>query len=367
MFATDKGVPYRARPLTYATGSSTNLDLSFLQSPMNRMRAPVVRELAFHFEGSISGTTGGFDDKDACQLFSKIVIRDRGGIIHDLPGKLIRARQILELGERGSSDADSGADVASGATNAAYSFILRVPFDVENGHVGSDTALPLLHLVEGGNIEVGFTTPAQSVVNSGTVTTYALVHDEKYRELKARMVAQNFAVTISEDDYAIGGHVRWLVLLSNPTAQGYSDWTTATYPTIDVPELELSNQSITFLRSEYKRIRIDRSADDPITSGGPDGVPLIWASRGQRIDKMPNLPSVRIRLTAAPPTSAQLLQNFIIDRFPPLAAEWMGYASIDGFMAAARERGAVKLGNGGPVKATDLPPELSRRLPMVLA
>jgi hypothetical protein len=165
----------------------------------------------------------------------------------------------------------------------------------------------------------------------------------------------------------MNGSVRLLALLSNPTAAGYSDYALATYPTIDVPELELSAFDVGFLRSEYARCRLDRSAADPLVTGGPDGIPLIWPSKGQRIDKMPNLPSVRIRLGAAPPTSAQLLMSWIEDRDPALAAEWMGFSDIGAFLSTVREKGRIKLGHDSSGEApTNLPPELSRRLPMRL-
>lgn len=366
MFSYTKGIPFRSRPVTYGNGQSTNVDLSFLHSPNQRMRAPVVREIALHFSGNLSGTTGGFVSTDACQIYSKIEIRDRGGVIHDLPGKLVRQRQLIELGRRADLDTDFGGDIASGATNTAYNFMLRIPFDLENARNGADTALPLWHLVDGGEILLSFGTPAASVVTSGTVTVYVIVHDEMYKEVKSRLVVKTFAMTVTEDDYTLNGSTRILVISSNPAATGYSDWTLATYPTIDVPELEYSNLSTFVLRSEYRRVRNEPSTVDPTFAGGPDGIPLIWPSRGQRIDKLPDLKSVRIRLPTTPAASAQLLACWIEDRYPALAAGWLGYSDIQSYIEAANKYGKLKLGDGKLADPASVPGNVAKRLPMVI-
>lgn len=368
MFAYNKGVCFRSRPIIYGAGQSTNVDLSYLHSPMQRMAAPVTREIIFHFSGSISGTTGGFVGDDACMIYSKIEIRDKGGVIHDLPGKQVRVRQIIELGQRGQEDADgigTAGDVASGATNASYNFFLRIPFDLELACNGADTALPLLHLVDGGEILVTFGTPTNTTGITGTVTVYAVVHDEKERELKSRLVVKQQAMTVLETDYPLNGSVRLLMLTSNPAGTGYTDWPLATFPTIDVTELELSNFSVAVLRSEYSRLRWNRATDDPILTGGPDGIPLVVPSNGQRIDKMPDLKSIRIRLPAAPVTSAQLLTAWIEDRYIPLAAQWLGMSDQGEYIEAVNSRGRVKLGYGASVDPAVLG-NLAKRFPMVV-
>ena len=73
MYATDKGELFRSAPLTYANGATRLLDMSFLHGPMNKMKAPVVREVLIHFRGDISGVTGGFDNEDGCAIFSQVL------------------------------------------------------------------------------------------------------------------------------------------------------------------------------------------------------------------------------------------------------------------------------------------------------
>jgi hypothetical protein len=361
MQQTDKGVLLRSKPIPYSAGNTVNVDLSYLYSAMQRMRAPVVRELAFHFSGSISGVTGGFDNEDGCALFSKIAIRDRKGPIYDLPGKLARVLHQMEFGTRGD-EIDGLADAASAATTTGDNMMIRVPFDLEYAKRGADTALPLLHLVEGGQIDLTFGTPAESTGATGTVKVYAVVHDEGKRELKSRLVRRAQAVTAREDHYPIGGSVRSLVLTSNPSTEGMSAWTAADYAALNVPQLELSAFESYILREEYRRLRPDYSAADEILAGA--GIPLVVPSRGQGIGKMHDLKSIQIDIgSSTVPTSAQLLMEYIEDRDPILAAEWMGYADVNHFMAEFASKGVVRFSSGTQVKATAINARLARRLP----
>ncbi len=362
MFATDKGIAYRSRPTTYASGQTTQLDMSFLHNPANKMRAPVLRELIFHFRGDISGVTATFDNIDGAQIFSQIRLADRAGDFYKLPGKLARLDMMMELGTR-ADEVDGLADAASGATTSGDDMIIRVPFDLEFANTGADTAVPLVHLVDGGEIEMSFATPVGATGVSGTVYVYAVVHDEKTKELKARYIRRTQAVTARDDHYPLGGSVRQLVLCSNPTATSMSLWTSSTYTAVNVPELELSSYQSYILRQEYTRLRPDRSASDPIDAAR--ALPLVVPSRGQRIDKMPDLKSIHIDIGSDTiPTSAQLLQGFIADRDPGLAAQWMGYSDTNKFASDVKEHGHVNLGKGqkAPVAAFDA--RLARRLPI---
>lgn len=364
MFATDKGEDFRSRPTTYASGQVTQLDMSFLHNANQRMRAPVVRELLFHFSGDISGVTTTFDNIDGCQIFSNIRIADRKGNLVNLPGKLIRLATQMELGAR-ADEADGLADAASGATTSGDDMILRVTFDQEYATVGADFGLPLLHLVDGGEIEMSFGTPVGSTGVSGTVYVYAHVHDEGKKELKSRLIRRAQAVTVRDAHYPIGGSVRELVLCSNPTATSQSPWTASTYTAINVPELDLSVARSYILRQNYTRLRQDTSAADVIQAGR--AVPLVIPSRGQRIDKMPDLKSVHIDLGSDTiPTSAQLYMSYVEDRDPSLAAQWLGYNDVARFAADLQKSGKVALGKGRAVEAAGFPAGLARRMPMVI-
>lgn len=364
MYATDKGIVYRSAPLVYASGSSKILDMSFLHGPMNKMKAPVVREIMLHFAGDISGVTGGFDNEDGCAIFSQIRIADRGGEIYKLPGKLARIESQMEYGTR-QDEVDGLADAASAATTSGDNLLLRIPFEVEYGHDRQETALPLLHLVAGGELELTFGTPAESTGVSGTVTVHVVVHDERRRELKARLVRRAQAVAQRDAHYPLGGSVRQLYLASNPATEGYSAWTTSTYTALNIPELEWAAYKSYIAKQEYVRLRPDRSAADEVDAGNV--LPIIVPSSGQRVDKMPDLKSIHIDLGSdTVPTSAQLVQSWIEDRDQTLAAEWMGYSDVARFQAAHRERGYVKLKGGKRVKATEFPGVAARRMAQII-
>jgi hypothetical protein len=362
MLATDKGELFRSEPITYSSGASRVLDMSFLHNPMNKMKAPVVREILLAFTGDISGISGGFDNEDGAAIFSQIRIADRGGEIYRMPGKISRVEQQMELGASGD-EVDGLADAASAATTSGDNMLLRIPWDMEFAKDGAETALPLLHLVAGGILEMTFGTPAESTGVSGAVTVYVVVHDEKRRELKGRLIRRSLAVVQRDTSYPIGGSVRQLHLTSNPATEGMSPWTTSTYTALNIPELDLAAFRSYLLKEEYKRLRCSsaQSAADEINAG--NGIPLIVPSRGQRIDKMPDLKSIHIDLGSdTVPTSAQLAMSYIEDRDQTLAAEWLGYSSVAQFQAAHRERGYVRVKNGPPVKATEFPGTAARRM-----
>lgn len=361
MYQVDKGLQVRSKPIAFANGSTVNVDLSFLHSVMQRMKAPVVRELVFHFNGDISGVTGGFDNEDGAAIFNSIRMRDRKGLFYDLPGKLARVLHQMEYGTAGD-EIDGLADAASGATTSGDNMILRVPFDLRFGKRGADTALPLLHLVEGGQIDLTFGTPAESTGVTGNVKVYAICHDEGKRELKSRLIRRAQAITAKEDHYPIGGSLRTLVMASNPSTEGMSAWTASTYNAINSPQLEYSAFDSYILRDDYKIQRPDASSADEILAG--NGVPLVVPSSGQSIAKMHNLKSVQIDLgSSTVPTSAQLLMEYVEDRDPILAAQWMGYDDVNHFLADFQANGMVRFAGGGSRKATEVNAVLARRLP----
>lgn len=361
MYMTDKGELIRSEPITYASGASRTLDMSFLHNAMNRMRAPVVRDIIIHGNFDISGISGGFDNEDGCAILNQVRIADRGGEIYRLPGKLIRVESQMEFGAA-QDEIDGLADAASAATTTGDNMIVRIPFDLEWAKDGAETALPLLHLVAGGIMEMTFGTPAESGSVSGTVTVYCVVHDEGRRELKGRLIRRAVQVVQRDTSYPIGGSVRQLHLSSDPATEGMSPWTTSTYTSLNIPELDMAALKSYLLKEEYKRLRADTalSAADEINAG--NGIPLIVPSRGQRIDKMPDLKSVHIDLGSDTiPTSSRLVMSYIEDRDQTLAAEWLGYSSVAAFQAAHRERGHVKLKGGGAVKATEYPHGVAAR------
>ena len=179
MYATDKGLQARSRPIAWANNTSVPVELSFLYQVGGRMRAPVIREIILEGDFNLTGGAAGLVAADACQLLSNIVIRDAGGIIYELSGKLTRQMMIHVLGERGSFLTDQGGALANTVNSPNYHFELRIPFDREQARDGADTALPINHLSSGsGSILLRFGTPPGVTVTSGTITVVAVVHDE---------------------------------------------------------------------------------------------------------------------------------------------------------------------------------------------
>ncbi len=368
----NKGVPLRSNPYTVTPGAQVDIDRNFLREATGKMRAPVVRELVFHANLNISGVTTTFLAKDAHKVFDRIQVGDRGGLIYDCSGSTTRLIEQMELGDA-YSEPNDGAAVASGATSTSYDVFARVIFDTQRAHRGADTALPLNHLFDGGKIAVRFATPPGSVINSGTVTVYAVVHDEREPELKSRQVWQEFAITKSEDFYSIGGSLRAAFITSNLATTGYTALSTQT-ATITSKSLAMYDLVQSWFRQEYKRQNPDRARLNAGTEvdgftaslATPDALALLVPSFGQHIGKMPDLQTLHCKLVAAP-ASGVMVTCRIEDRNADLAAEWMGYDSVQEFLSAFSERGRVGAKGGASAGIGGWNPRLVRRLPGVIS
>lgn len=368
----NKGLVLRSNPFTWADGAALDIDRNFLREASGKMRAPVVRELIFHAQLQVTGVTATLLAKDAHKVFNRIQVADRGGSLYDCSGSTARIIEMLELGEA-YSEPNDGVALASAATSAVYDVFSRVVFDTMKSHRGADTALPLNHLFDGGKIAVRCGTPPGCTMTGATIRVYAVVHDEREPELKSRQVWQEFAITKSEDFYSVGGSLRAAFITSNLATTGYTALSTQV-ATITSKSLNMYDLDQFMFRQEYKRISQDRARNlagteiDPFTVSltAPDALALLSPSYGQHIGKMPDLQTLHAKLVTAP-TSGVMVTCRIEDRNADLAAEWMGYDTVQEFLSAFGEKGRVG-STGGAMKAVrDWNPRLVRRLPGVLS
>ncbi len=369
----NKGVVLRSNRFTWADGAMLDIDRGFLKEAAGRMRAPVVRELIFHAQANISGVTATLLSKDAHKIFNRIQVGDRGGLVFDCSGSTARIIEQLEVGG-GFGEPNDGTAVASGATSTAYDIFARVIFDTQKSHRGSDTGLPLNHLFDGGRLAVRCATPPGSVVNSATIRCYAIVHDEREPELKARQVWQEYSITKSEDTYSVGGSCRAAFITSNLATTGYTALDTEV-ATITSKTLNMFDLDLNIFQTEYRRLhghnlprlKAGDAVDHFLNSlTAPDAVALLTPSRGQHIGKLPDLSTLHVKMVTAP-TSGVLVTCKIEDRNADLAAEWMGYDSIDEFLAAFNARGMVSSTGAADRPVGDWNPRLVRRLPGYIA
>ena len=100
MIQEERGVLYRSKPETFSDGAQVDIDLNFLKPALKRMRAPVVRELIFHCLMQGTGATGDHEGEDSYKFLGRVRIKDRGGVIYDLPGSAMRIVEQLERGDK---------------------------------------------------------------------------------------------------------------------------------------------------------------------------------------------------------------------------------------------------------------------------
>lgn len=361
-----KGVIYKSNPLTWSSGGSLDFDRSFLREAQGSMAAPVVREIIFHARLEATGVTATLLSKDAHKVFDRIQVGDRGGLLFDCSGVTARTIEIMELGDA-AWEPNGGTALASAATTAAYDVFARVIFDVEKGNRGADYGLPLNHLFDGGKLWCRGGTPPGCTMTGATIRVYAVVHDERQRELKSRMVWREQGITKTEDYYAVNGSLRAAFVSSTLTATGFTGLGSEC-ATVTSRNLKIYDYDYYILQQEYRRIQgRGLSSNDPFLDSltDPSALALCTPSRGQHIGKMPDLETLHLKMVSAP-TSGQVVTCRIEDRNIPLAAETMGYDNPADFVAAFNARGQVsnKGKASGSIKGWDS--KLVRRMPATI-
>ncbi len=360
MLTQDKGETFRSNPRDYAAASTVDIDMQFLR-PALRWRAPVVRELIFHLRCTFLASGGAALATDTANLLAGIVVRDPGGDIVNVSGKGLRVINQLELGTH-YVEQDT---VTSGSTATDYDIFLRVVFDPRNAHRGADTALPVPFLTEGGAIQVTFGAAANVASVTGSLRVYAEVHDERRREAKARMVWLERTMSASEDDYPVMGSLRHAIHTSNLGATtGYSSLAGITQ--VDSRALQILALDPAYLRSRYRRLAgYERHTADAFVAATPVAIPILHASQGQHIGKMPDLKSFDYKIEDAAPTSSRIITCVITDRLGDPTARWLGFGSFAEYGAAMEARGKVITGSGSsPIDKWD--PKLTRRLALAV-
>lgn len=357
MLIENKGTPARSKPETFADGAAVQFDMDFLSPLLRRMRAPVVRELIFHFRGDVTAS-GAHSGIDSLKILKRIKIRDRGGDIFDMPGSIARICEQIELGSI-QLDPDDIADTVQDATHDVF---LRVTFDVEKSHRGADYGLPLTHLLDGGEIEVTFGTPSTLTIASGQLRVYAIVHDERTREAKCRLVRKVTSLTATEDDYRVGGSLRYAFITSDlgNTAGATS---LAAITEIDSRVFQYNDLDAEILRQEYRRLAHDRAAQDAFLAATPIAFPLIMPSKGQHVGKMPDLDSFDFKIGAVP-ASGRVVMCYVADRNVPLTSDWLGFATPADYAAALKQRGQVNVEGSTMRPIQNWDSRLVRRLPV---
>jgi hypothetical protein len=357
-----RGVNLRSNPEVYQLGAAITFKPDYL-AQARQMDAPEIWGIMIRFSGTVGAITGGALGRDAAKLYDNVRFRDADDVLN-VSGAGLR---VLEQLEFGGKQVDP-ADITSGATNATYSYTLRIPFAPWRSKRPRDFAIPISNFLDGGE----FTIQTASVLPTGWNTVqadqriqlFADVRDGRVKELKSRRRLKEEAVTQQEYDYQINGYLRSAVLSSKLTTTGYTTlagFTTFNSRTAKWP----ASYQTPLLVDEYRREATFLAANDEFLLAAPGAIPLIVPRDEQLTGKMVDCKSFHLDLLQAAPTSGRFITDVIVDRAPAQTAMQLGYDNPGQAGAAVKQMGVVKgAGDNYPVRAFN--GELARKLPIVV-
>lgn len=357
-----RGIPYRSNPEVYALGQTTTFRLNFLEAA-RQMVAPEVHEIDVVITGTVGAVTGGALGRDAAKLIDTLKFIDAGGEVINASGAGLRVLEQLEVG---SKQVDP-ADITSGSTNTSYRYRLRVFLGIpRRGARARDTAVPLAHFLEGGELTV--TTPAAvpsgfaAVQSDVRMQIFAFVQDGRARELKSRRRIREEAVTQQEFSYQINGLCRAAILTSKLTTTGYTDlssFATLNSQTLRWPAAYQAHNLV----DDYLVNADATASNDEFMRAATGALAIVAPEREQQIGRCVDMKTLHLDLLAAAPTGGRLLTDTIVDRDGTLAAITEGYASPGDLAMAVKAHGHV-VGDGKDYPVASFNAALARKLPI---
>jgi len=362
MIIEESGVVAQSAPLTFSDGSTLPFDLSFLDRWKAKMRSPTIKRLELVFSGhTLTGGAATILGEDLYTLARKVTVADRARpIFNQVPGKILR---ILQQREDGDRQVDQSATAS--ASTFTKNFSVPIIFDSDRDARGKGKRLPLIHLTDGGLVEVTFGTPAgATVTTAGQCRLYAHIVDERVREAKSRVETRIHTVTKTEDNYVVSGSLRAAFLSSDLGATaGYTSLSAETALGIDELERPQTIPQSVFT-DVYRRSRPFPASDDEFLASTPHAAALYDAPPSGKVGQLPDLDSFTLKNLQSVSGSRVIVTQVIRDRDVSLASDWLGFASEGDYVVAVAERGMVVGLYGDKAPITSFDPVLARRLPV---
>lgn len=333
------GVPLRSNPETFVLGAAKTIKADYLNQART-MDAPEVWGIEVRFTGTVGAITGGALGRDAAKLFDTIKFRDDDDV-YNVSGAGSRVLEQLEFGERQIDP----ADLASGSTNATYTYSLYVPFAPMRCRRPKDFAIPVGNFLDGGEFTVQFASAVPTGWNAPQadwqIQLFADVRDGRKKEAKSRRRLKEEALPSQEFDYQVNGFLRSLILTSKLTTTGYTSlagFTTFNSRTLKWPA---GFQSRTLLNM-YRREQTSFGANDEFILAAPGAIALMTPHRDQKTGGMVDCKTVHIDLLQATPASGRMITDVLIDRNPTRVATMFNYKGAGPLGQAVKAIGKVK-------------------------
>lgn len=332
------GLPFRSNAENFALGSTVTIKPDYL-SMATQWDAAEVWGVKIVFTGTVGAITGGAKGRDAAKLFQLVKFRTTDDVLN-ASGSGLRVVEQVEFGGRQVDP----ADIASGSTNATYSYILRVPFASFRSKRPRDTTVALAEFMNGGEFSLSFApavpTGWNAVQADWRVQVFADVRDGRRKELKTRRRIKEEAIAIVENDYQTNGNIRGAYLTSTLTTTGYTDLSTLT---------TLNSRSLKWPAAYQTRMLIDQyreeqtffSATDEFLLAATGAYALVMPKRNTLVGQLPDLKSLHLDLITAVPASSRLITDVIIERNAETSARILGYDNPGELQAAVQANGIV--------------------------
>jgi hypothetical protein len=357
------GIPYRSNAEVYNAGTTITFKPDYLNGARD-MDAPEVHAINIRFTGTVGAITGGAKGRDAAKLIDTVRFRDGDVDIWNVSGAGSRVMEQLDWGAKQIDP----ADIASGSTNATYSYILRISFNPYRSLRARDFAVPLGSFLDSGEfaIQTAAAVPTgwAAVQADWRIQLFAEVRDGRKRELKSRRRVKEEAMTQQEFDYQVNGSLRAAVVTSKLTTTGYTDlsgFTTLNSRTLMWPSGFQSALLTEFYRREHNMF----ATNDEFLLAANGALPLYVPREKQKIGQMIDTKSLHVDFTAAAPTSARLITDVVIDRDANAGARQMGYEGPGPLGAAVNAKGQIK-GVRDNYRTNGFNGHLARRMPITI-
>lgn len=373
---------YRSQPLQYASGALLTVPTNFLDAA-RKLSAPVIEKLLIRINFAVTTGTSGSPLARLAEIFTAVKVQDQAGDRVNLRGtSLYRTNQI----EHGLGYSD-GADLAASGSPTG-SFFMEVPLTPRKARRRNDYGMPLLEFLDGGQMSMQLSASAslgaaqEITAITGASTSfevYALIREERRRELKSRVCWMDYDVTVSEYTYPINGSLRWFEYFVGEVA--WHGGTTHVAQNITSRTVDLTLIPDVVLRKLYALESHPQTGDglglktaatvrnmDLAVAGY--SIPAVFPRLDEKIVTEYDCTGFHFRTDAAITTGniPKMIYSVITDRQAALSAKTLGAPSQEKLAAAIAKYGRVKTALGGTsdTLATSWAQNVVKRLPITL-
>jgi hypothetical protein len=370
--------PFQSLTYTWAASKTFPIDLSFLNATRD-MAAPVIDELVIVSVMAITTGSAGLRGGALASMYSQVLVQDQAGERVNVRGSSLRVIDQLEYGS-GFQDVTSIA--ATQTTNQSRTLVLRVPFNPEKARRRRDFGLPIRGFLDGGKMQL--VTSAALIpgmganggtIQSGTITVYAWVRDERVPEAKSRLCYLDESIAQTNFDYNVAGSLRYALWYNGeineatPTAWSAQQLTSKTLELQLINDYVFQDKYATYQKPPRSSPGTVATADtyaqtDCVLTG--QAVPIYFPNQEEKIPDMPQMQTLNIRTSLSSITTSdlpQVIKSVVTERSTNVTARVLGVSDP---AAAVASSGRIKAASNDDLGVASFPPQIAKMMPIKL-